>query len=155
MCLVKISAAETKIYVICRMNMENSKITVPEGYTSVPAQYFTGNAWLKGLVAPDEHTNCVISDVQFEAGARNNWHIHPSNQILIVTEGVGYYQEEGSSIREIKVGEVLNILPGIKHWHGASANSKFSHLAINLNTEKGTVNWLEPVTDEQYYSKTQ
>ncbi len=122
----------------------------PVGYNAVPSAYFTGNAWLKGLVASDENTNCTISDVKFEPGARNNWHIHPSNQILMVTEGIGYYQELGSPIREIRVGDVLNILPGIKHWHGASPNSKFTHIAINLNTEKGTVNWLEPVTDDQY-----
>ena len=129
--------------------MENQH-NASEGYIPVPAAYFTGTAWLKPMVAPDENTNCTISNVVFEAGARNNWHIHPSNQILIVTEGIGYYQEEGCAIREIKVGDVINILPGIKHWHGASATSRFAHLAINLNSEKGTVEWLERVTDEQY-----
>lgn len=122
----------------------------PEGYKQAPADYFTGNAWVKSLIVPDDVTNCTISDVVFEPGARNNWHIHPSNQILIVTEGVGYYQEEGSTIREIRVGDVINVLPGIKHWHGASANSRFAHTAININSEKGTVNWLERVTDQQY-----
>jgi quercetin dioxygenase-like cupin family protein len=132
------------------MENQEQNNTPPQGYNAVPASYFTGNAWLKMLVTADEQTNCSIGDVKFEAGARNNWHTHPSNQILIVTEGIGYYQEEGSPIREIRVGDVVNVMPGIKHWHGASPNSKFSHFAINLNTEKGTVNWLEPVTDEQY-----
>jgi quercetin dioxygenase-like cupin family protein len=127
----------------------------PAGYNPAPAAYFTGKAWIKPLVAPDENTNCIISDVLFEPGARNNWHIHPSNQILIVKEGTGYYQEEGSAIREINVGDVLNIMPGIKHWHGASPNSRFIHIAININTQKGMVNWLEPVTDEQYYAKVE
>ena len=104
------------------------------------------------LVTPDEHTDCNVGDVRFEPGARNNWHTHPSNQILIVTDGVGYYQEDGSPIREIKVGDVVNVLPGVKHWHGASPDSKFAHYAIGINTEKGIVNWLEPVTDEQYNS---
>jgi len=102
------------------------------------------------LVAPDEQTNCSIGDVRFEPGARNNWHAHPSNQILIVTEGLGYYQEDGSPIREIRVGDVVNVLPGLKHWHGASPHSTFAHYTIRINTEKGLVNWLEPVTDEQY-----
>lgn len=130
--------------------MENQHNTAPEGFGPVQAAYFTGVAWLKMLLQPDEITNCAIGDVRFEAGCRNNWHTHPSNQILIVTEGIGYYQEEGSAIREIKVGEVVNVLPGIKHWHGATPNGKFAHLAISINTEKGVVEWLEPVTDEQY-----
>jgi quercetin dioxygenase-like cupin family protein len=95
-------------------------------------------------------TNCTISDVVFDPGARNNWHIHPSNQILIATEGEGYYQEEGGSIRKLRKGDVVNVLPGVRHWHGASPGSGFTHLAININSEKGTVNWLEPVSDEEY-----
>ena len=125
----------------------------PEGYKRAPEDYFTGIAWLKPLITPDEVTNCTISDVLFEPTARNFWHTHPSNQILIVTEGVGYYQEEGSPIQEIKAGDVINILPGIKHWHGASPNGRFRHTAININSEKGTVNWIEPVSDEDYFSK--
>jgi quercetin dioxygenase-like cupin family protein len=108
-------------------NIEQSS-TVPEAFGQAMAQYFTGTAWLKMLITPDEQTNCTIGDVRFEPGARNNWHTHPSNQILIVTEGVGYYQEEGSPIREIKAGEVVNILPGVKHWHGTSPNSTFCTL---------------------------
>ncbi len=134
------------------MENEDQNKTAPEGFGPVAAQYFTGTAWLKMLVKSDENTDCSVGLVLFEPGCRNNWHTHPSNQILIVTEGVGYYQEEGSPIREIKVGDVVNVLPGIKHWHGASKDSKFAHYAISVNTEKGVVNWLEPVTDEQYYS---
>jgi quercetin dioxygenase-like cupin family protein len=121
-----------------------------EGFKPAPVDYFTGKAWVKSLVIPDEHTNCTVSDVLFEPGTRNNWHTHPSNQILIVKEGVCYYQEEGQPRRRMAVGEVVNILPGIKHWHGASPDSRMIHIAININSEKGTVTWLEPVTDEQY-----
>ena len=78
------------------MENKNEQQTAPEGFAPVAAQYFTGTAWLKMLVTPDEKTNCAIGDVIFEPGARNNWHTHPSNQILIVTQGIGYYQEEGS-----------------------------------------------------------
>jgi quercetin dioxygenase-like cupin family protein len=133
--------------------MENKKSDRLEEYTQAPAEYFTGKAWLKGLVASDENTNCTITEVLFEPQARNNWHTHGSNQILIVTKGIGYYQQEGFPIQEIKVGDVVNVLPGIRHWHGASRDSEFIHLAINLNTEKGTVDWQEPVSDEQYFEK--
>lgn len=132
-------------------NQDQQKIA-PEGFGPVAAQYFTGTAWLKMRVVSDENTNCGIGEVIFEPGARNNWHTHPSNQILIVTQGVGYYQQEGSPIQLIKVGDVINILPGIKHWHGASPDSRFTHYAVGINTEKGIVDWLEPVTDEQYNS---
>jgi quercetin dioxygenase-like cupin family protein len=132
-------------------NQENK--TAPDGFDPAAAQYFTGTAWLKMLVAPDEKTNCAMGEVIFEAGCRNNWHTHPSNQILYVTDGVGYYQEEGSAIWEIRVGGVVNVLPGIKHWHGATPGGRFAHIFVGINTEKGIVDWLEPVTDEQYYSK--
>lgn len=132
-------------------NQEKTK-EAPEGFVPAAAQYFSGTAWLKMLLKADEITNCAIGDVIFEAGVRNNWHTHPSNQILIVTEGVGYYQEEGSPIRTIKLGDVVNILPGVKHWHGATPNGRFAHYAISINTEKGLVDWLEPVTDQEYNS---
>lgn len=121
-----------------------------QGFKPVPADYFSGKAWLKPYVVADEQTNCSVTDVVFEPGVRNNWHTHPSNQILMVKEGTCYYQEEGKAIQKIETGGVINILPGIKHWHGASPNAVMVHTAININTEKGTVNWLEPVTDAQY-----
>ncbi|RZK21422.1 MAG: cupin domain-containing protein [Pedobacter sp.] len=120
------------------------------GFKAAPADYFSGKAFLKTLVAADELTNCNISDVAFEKGCRNNWHTHPSNQILIVKEGTCYYQEEGKPIQKFVVGDAINILPGVKHWHGASPDAPMVHIAININTENGMVNWLEPVTDEQY-----
>jgi quercetin dioxygenase-like cupin family protein len=133
------------------MEDQENKVA-PEGFGPAAAQYFTGTAWLKMLLTADATTNCSIGHVVFEPGCRNNWHTHPSNQILYVTEGVGYYQEEGSAIRKINVGEIVNILPGIKHWHGATPGGRFAHLAISINTERGIVDWLEPVTDAQYYA---
>jgi quercetin dioxygenase-like cupin family protein len=127
-------------------NLEN------KGYVAAPSEYFTGKAFLKTLVAKDDITNCNISDVVFEAGSRNHWHTHPSNQILIVKEGTCYYQEEGKPIEKFSVGQAINILPGIKHWHGASPDGPMVHIAININTEKGLVEWLDPVTVEQYNS---
>jgi quercetin dioxygenase-like cupin family protein len=124
-----------------------------QGYQPAPADYFTGTAWLKNYVAPNENTNCIVSDVLFEPGTRNNWHTHGSNQILVVREGICFYQEEGKSIQQYPAGTAINILPGIKHWHGASPDRVMIHTAIGINTEKGIVNWLEPVTDEQYHAE--
>lgn len=121
-----------------------------EGFKKAPAPYFTGNAFVKTLVTADDITNCNVSDVAFEAGCRNNWHTHPSNQILIVKEGICYYQEEGKPVQKVYAGGVINVLPGIKHWHGATPGASMIHLAVNINTDKGLVNWLEPVSDEYY-----
>lgn len=121
-----------------------------EGFKEAPPEYFTGAAFVKILVAADAVTNCNISDVAFEAGCRNNWHTHPSNQILIIKEGTCYYQEEGKPVQKIAAGGVINVLPGIKHWHGAAPDASMVHLAININTDKGLVNWMEPVTDNEY-----
>ena len=116
------------------------------------ADYFTGKAWVRMLVPNDPVLNTAVGNVVFEAGARNNWHTHPGGQILIVTHGTGYYQEIGKPIQLLQVGDVVNIQPEINHWHGASPNSEFTHIAISTRTEKGIVDWLEPVTDEEYNS---
>lgn len=121
-----------------------------EGFQPAPAGYFTGKAYVNPLVVADAITNCNVSYVAFEAGCRNNWHTHPSNQILIVKEGICYYQEEGKPLQKAKAGEVINVLPGTRHWHGASPNEPMVHIAININTEKGLVNWMEAVSDEKY-----
>jgi len=125
----------------------------PEGAAKAPADYFTGIAWIKTLVGPNDQTDCTVSDVTFEAGARNNWHTHPNGQILLATAGTGYYQEYGKPIQLLRVGEAVNIAPDILHWHGASTNSRFTHLAINPNVSKGgAVVWLQPVSEQEYKS---
>jgi quercetin dioxygenase-like cupin family protein len=115
-----------------------------------PADYFTGTAWVKMLVPNDPALHCQVGNVVFEPGARNNWHTHPGGQILVVTAGTGYYQEKGKPIQLLRNGDVVRILPDVEHWHGASADSEFTHIAINPNTQKGIVAWLERVTDEEY-----
>jgi len=134
--------------------IDNEQTSIPEGATQAPAEYFTGTAWIKMLVPPNDLTDCTVGDVTFEPGARNNWHTHPNGQILVVTAGTGYYQEQGQPIQVIQVGEAVNIAPDVIHWHGASPDSRFTHLAINPNVSKGgAVIWLQPVTDEEYFSK--
>ncbi|CAK22100.1 cupin domain-containing protein [Listeria welshimeri] len=112
--------------------------------------YFIGNAYLKMLVPEDTVYNCPIGNVTFEPGARNNWHIHDGGQILLVTGGTGYYQEEGQPAKLLKEGDVVTIPKDVKHWHGATKDSWFVHLAISTNVELGGTTWLEPVSDEHY-----
>jgi quercetin dioxygenase-like cupin family protein len=123
----------------------------PKG-ENAPADYFTGTAWLKMLVQDDGVFNTSIGNVTFEPGARNFWHKHPGGQILIVTDGIGYFQEKGKPIQLLHKGDVIKILPDVVHWHGASADSELTHIAINTNTQKGIVQWLQKVTDEEYNS---
>jgi quercetin dioxygenase-like cupin family protein len=88
-----------------------------------------------------------VSNVTFEPGCRNNWHIHHNGyQILLVTSGEGWYQEAGKPAQLLHPGDVVTIHPGVKHWHGATKDSWFAHIAIT----KGTSEWLEPVDDEAY-----
>ncbi len=115
---------------------------------------FIGTTWLEMLVSNDNTFNCPIGNVTFESGARNNWHKHPGGQILLVTGGNGYYQEEGKEAQHLSIGDVVKILPNVKHWHGATKDSWFSHLAISTNPEKGEAEWLEPVSDEDYNNIT-
>jgi quercetin dioxygenase-like cupin family protein len=130
---------------------ENQKTIFPKG-DRAPVEYFTGTVWVKMILPNDPNLNCQIGNVIFEPGARNNWHTHPGGQILIVTDGIGYYQEKGRPIQLIHKGDVVNIPPDIEHWHGASHDNEFTHIAINPNTQKGVVVWLERVTDEEYNS---
>ena len=128
---------------------ESSNEIFPKG-DPAPSGYFTGNASVKTLLPPDEVFNTVIANVVFEPGARNNWHTHPGGQILIGIDGIGYYQEKGKIAHKLVKGDVVRIPPGILHWHGAAKDSPFTHIAINPGTDKGTVNWMERVTDEEY-----
>ncbi|MCI1986605.1 MAG: cupin domain-containing protein [Lactobacillus sp.] len=110
------------------------------------AQYFVGQSYLKALVA-DPAINVGVSNVTFEPGCRNNWHIHHDGfQLLLVTAGSGWYQEAGQPARKLHAGDVVITHDGVKHWHGATADSWFTHIAITA----GTPEWLEPVSDAHY-----
>jgi quercetin dioxygenase-like cupin family protein len=112
--------------------------------------HFTGTVWLQVLVPDDSTFHCPAFHVTFEPGARNNWHRHPGGQILLVTGGKGYYQEEGRKAQVISEGEVVKIRPDVKHWHGAPPDGWMSHIAISTNVQQGEAAWMEPVTDEEY-----
>lgn len=119
------------------------------------AQYFIGNSYLKPLTNPAE-SNLFLANVTFEPGCRNNWHIHKAEkgggQILICVEGEGWYQEYGKKARSLKEGDVVSIPPNVKHWHGAKADSWFSHIAIEVPGENTSNEWCEQVDDEEYNS---
>jgi quercetin dioxygenase-like cupin family protein len=115
-----------------------------------PAENFTGKAWNIGLVENDTVYNTVVGNVYFEPGARSNWHKHPSGQILIITDGIGYHQIKGQPRQTLKKGDIVKCPPNVEHWHGASSNAGMLQLYILPKTEKGIVTWLEKVTDDQY-----
>ena len=93
----------------------------------------------------------VIGNVTFEPGCRNNWHVHhKGGQILLVTAGRGYYQEWGKEAQELHPGDVINIPPDTKHWHGAAPTSWFAHIAVEVPAEGSSNEWLEPVSDADY-----
>ena len=117
------------------------------GKNEAYAQYFVGQSYLNMLTT----AGVVTANVTFEPACRNNWHIHhKGGQILLVTAGRGYYQEWGKEARELHPGDVVNIPPEVKHWHGAAPDSWFSHLAIEVPGEEGSNEWCEPVTNEVY-----
>lgn len=114
------------------------------------AQYFIGQSYLNMLSTEQ----VPVGNVTFEPKCRNNWHIHHADknggQMLIVTAGEGWYQEWGKPALKLKPGDVVNIPAGVKHWHGAAANSWFQHLALEVPGENCKTEWCEPVSDEEY-----
>ncbi|MDE6502030.1 MAG: carboxymuconolactone decarboxylase family protein [Ruminococcus sp.] len=114
------------------------------------AQYFVGQSYL----APVSTEQVPIFNVTFEPACRNNWHIHHAKsgggQMLICVGGRGYYQEWGKEAVEMKAGDCINIPANVKHWHGASPDSWFSHLAVEVNGEETSTEWLEAVSEEDY-----
>jgi len=119
-----------------------------------PADWFTGTVWVQPLVPDDSVFNCTVSSVTFEPKARTHWHRHPSGQLLLVTDGNGLYQEKGKPVERLNKGDVMKCSPDIEHWHGASHDHAMTHVAINPNTENGIVEWLQPVTAEEYDGST-
>jgi len=120
----------------------------PQG-KKVTNNNFTGTVYLQSLVESDSGNLNSVGNVTFEPGARSKWHLHPAGQILLVTDGVGYYQERGQAKRILRKGDVVKCPPNVPHWHGASADSAFVQLAIT-GREKGETVWLQAVTDEEY-----
>jgi 4-carboxymuconolactone decarboxylase len=115
-----------------------------------PAENFTGTVYVQILAPKTENNNFSIASVTFEPSGRTNWHMHPAGQTLLVIEGKGLYQEKGKTIRTLNKGDVILCNPDIEHWHGASPESGMTHVVITNYKGDSQVNWLKPVTDEEY-----
>ena len=111
----------------------------------------TGTVWLSELSKSDDVFDFNLAHATFAPGAKLDWHIHPGGQILLITEGTGYYQEKGKSVQIVHKGDVLKCTPGVAHWHGAAPDSTFAYIAVSP-TQKGETKWLQRVTDEEYHS---
>lgn len=131
------------------MKDEKSTSLFPRG-NELSKDWFTGNAFLHPLLAKDKNNEFSLGSVTFEPGARTNWHTHPKGQVLIITEGEGFYQQKGKLVQALKKGDVVNIPEDVEHWHGASANSQFVHIAVTNYSGDQNVVWLQPVSDEEY-----
>ena len=115
-----------------------------------PAEWFTGTVRVDPLFSPPDPARVSGALVTFEPGARTAWHTHPLGQTLIVTSGCGWVQREGGPVEEIRPGDVIWFPPGEKHWHGATATTAMSHIAIQEKLDGRNVDWKEQVSDEQY-----
>jgi quercetin dioxygenase-like cupin family protein len=116
-----------------------------------PAEWFTGAVRIDSLFGAPDPARAAGAGVTFEPGARTAWHTHPLGQTLIVTAGCGRAQRWGGGpVEEIRPGDVVWIPPGEKHWHGAAPTTAMTHIAIQEKLDGRVVDWLEPVSDEQY-----
>lgn len=136
------------------MSQSTSAITVTrpgsQPSTIGPAENFTGSVRVDSRFQGTAPARIGGGTVTFAPGARTAWHTHPLGQTLIVTAGVGLVQEWGSPVQEIRPGDVIWIPPGVKHWHGATADNGMSHIAIAEALDGRSAEWMEKVTDEQY-----
>lgn len=114
------------------------------------ADYFTGRVRMDPLFSPPEPARVAMAHVTFEPGARTAWHTHPLGQTLIVTSGCGWAQRDGGPVEEIHCGDVVWFAPGERHWHGATATTAMSHIAVQEKLDGKAVDWLEQVPDDAY-----
>ena len=115
-----------------------------------PVENFTGKSFSTRLVDSDSTYTTLVGNVLFEPGARSNWHKHPGGQIPIITAGEGYHQIKGKPVEKMGKGDVVKCPPNVEHWHGATPDSSLHQMYIIPNTEKGIVEWLQPVNDKEY-----
>lgn len=119
-----------------------------------PSDYFTGTVRIDAPFTGEPPARVGGATVTFEPGARTAWHTHPLGQTLIVTSGLGWVQRDGGPIEDIKPGDIVWIAPGEKHWHGGTATTAMTHIAIAEKLDDSPVDWLEKVTDAQYQPTT-
>jgi len=147
---LQIIAFAVSVVFVHRSQAQTMDPLFPKGELSTVKNH-TGSIWLNELNVGDSTFDPSIAVATYEAGARLDWHIHPGGQVLLITEGTGYYQERGKSIRIVHKGDVIKCLPGVEHWHAASPGSSFAYIAVTP-TQKGKTIWLEPVSNKDYDS---
>jgi len=115
-----------------------------------PTETFVGTVYVEPLFDANEHRRFSAGEVTFLPGARSNWHTHPHGQTLMITKGTGWTQERGQARQEIKAGDVVWCPPGVEHWHGATATTSVSHIALQELDNGSAVAWGEAVSDGDY-----
>ena len=123
----------------------------PKGEIGKNTDNYTGTIWLNELSKPDNTFKFGVAQAVYAPDSKLDWHIHPGGQILLITDGTGYYQEKGKPVQILHKGDVIKCAPGVEHWHASAPNSEFAYVAISPS-EKGKTKWLQRVTDEQYNS---
>lgn len=129
----------------------NKSASVPS--SPGPAENFTGTVRRDGLVNAELPGRAATGLVTFEPGARTAWHVHPAGQILIVTAGRGWVRSESGPRHEVTAGDSIWIPAGERHWHGATASTAMTHIAVTEFVDGSAVTWLEHVSDEDYHAE--
>ncbi len=129
---------------------QNSSL-FPKGEIGKNTDNYTGTIWLNELNKPDSIFDFGVAQAVYAPGSKLDWHIHPGGQILLITEGTGYYQKKGKPVQIVHKGDIIKCPPGVAHWHAAAPNSSFAYVAISP-AQKGKTIWLQKVTDEEYNS---
>jgi 4-carboxymuconolactone decarboxylase len=152
--MIRFTATLAILALLFRASTEAQTITItPGGSRAVragPAANFTGEVRVEMLFEAIDPAHASGGSVTFERGARTAWHTHPRGQILIITAGTGRVQRWGDPIEEVRAGDVVRILAGQKHWHGASPQASMTHIAVTEHRDGTAVHWMENVSDEQY-----
>lgn len=123
----------------------------PKGEIGKNTNNYTGTIWLNELNKPDDIFKFSVAQAVYAPGSKLDWHIHPGGQILLITNGTGYYQGKGKPVQIVHKGDVIKCAPGVEHWHAATPNSQFAYIAISP-AQKGKTIWLQPVTEATYNS---
>lgn len=132
------------------MEIKRKESRTPE---EVSAERFTGKVQLERLIEAPAPARLMSVDATFQPGARTVWHSHPLGQTLIITVGCGWVQRYGGPVEEVHPGDVVWIAPNEKHWHGATATTPMSHIAVLEKLDGKVVEWMEQVTDEEYLAR--
>lgn len=134
---------------------EDNEFMFPCGDDAVTLDTFSGPVYLSSILDADNVAGAPdLHYVVFEQGVINNWHTHEGGQILIATDGIGYYQIEGEPVQILHPGDVAFCPPGVKHWHGGSADTEFAHIAVNTNPELTGLEWFDRISEEEYAQLT-